>query len=167
MPGGRAALAAGTLAGPPPDPQSDENRDPPPITPSGAGLYRRTVDLKQNNVSPTGNTQPGAQSQRVSRLEQIRSHDMSSATTTTDHKVIRRWIEERNGRPARVKGTADKQGEGILRIDFAEPDDSLEPISWEEFFVTFDDRKLEFLHQDETDGRPSRFFKFVREADRH
>lgn len=92
---------------------------------------------------------------------------MSSATATTDHKVIRRWIEERQGRPARVKGTADKEGEGILRIDFAEPDASLEPISWDEFFETFDDRKLEFLHQDEKDGRPSRFFKFVRQTERH
>jgi hypothetical protein len=57
-----------------------------------------------------------------------------------------------------VKGT----DEGILRFDFAEPDDKLEKISWDEFFQTFDDRKLALLHQDKTaDGKTSRFFKSV------
>lgn len=57
LPGGRAALPRGTLPGPPPDPQGDENRDPPPVTESGAGPYRRTVDLGQNTVTPSGNRQ--------------------------------------------------------------------------------------------------------------
>ena len=38
-----------------------------------------------------------------------------------------------------------------------------EEISWEQFFQTFDDRGLALLHQDKTsDGKMSRFFKFVR-----
>jgi hypothetical protein len=82
---------------------------------------------------------------------------MSSATTTTNHDEIRKWIEERDGRPARVS-----DGEGILRVDFRDPDDKLEPISWEEFFETFEDRKLAFLHQDQKGKATSRFFKFVR-----
>jgi hypothetical protein len=89
---------------------------------------------------------------------------MSSATQTTDHDVIRKWVEQRGGRPARVASTAPGEPEGrsgssgILRIDFAEPDESLEAISWEEFFKTFDKHKLAFLYQDEKD---SRFAKFV------
>jgi hypothetical protein len=87
---------------------------------------------------------------------------MSSAATTTNHDEIRRWIEERQGRPSVVKRTADKEGEGILRVDFQEPDESLEEIDWDTFFETFEDRKLAFLHQDKTaDGKVSRFFKFV------
>ena len=87
---------------------------------------------------------------------------MSAAETTTDHDAIRAWVESRGGTPARVRGTEDDEGEGILRIDFAEPDEALEPISWEEFFETFEDRNLAFLYQDETaDGQESRFFKFV------
>jgi glutathione synthase/RimK-type ligase-like ATP-grasp enzyme len=91
---------------------------------------------------------------------------MSQASTTTDHKVIRHWIEQRKGRPTVVKGTEGGDGEGILRVDFREPDDKLEQIPWDEFFETFEDRKLAFLHQDKTaDGKTSRFFKFVhREA---
>ena len=87
---------------------------------------------------------------------------MSSSETTTDHEQIRAWIEQRGGTPTRVKGTEDDEGEGILRIDFAERDDALEEISWDEFFETFEDRGLAFLYQDETkDGKESRFFKFV------
>ena len=88
---------------------------------------------------------------------------MAEAKTTTDHDEIRRWVESRGGRPTVVKGTEGRDGEGLLRIDFAEPDDKLQPIDWETFFHTFDDRKLAFLHQDRTaDGKESRFFKFVR-----
>lgn len=91
---------------------------------------------------------------------------MSSATTTTNHDEIRKWIEERDGRPAKVKGTESRDGEGILRVDFRDPDDKLEPISWEEFFETFEDRKLAFLHQDQQGKGTSRFFKFVRREGR-
>ncbi len=54
------------------------------------------------------------------------------------------------------------EGEGILRVDFQEPDENLREIGWDEFFDTFEDRKLAFLYQDKTsDGQDSRFFKFV------
>ena len=91
---------------------------------------------------------------------------MTQANTTTDHKAIRHWIEERKGRPSVVKGTEGRDGEGILRVDFREPDETLEKIDWDTFFNTFEDRKLAFLHQDRTaDGKMSRFFKFVRRED--
>lgn len=84
---------------------------------------------------------------------------MAEATTTTDHDSIRAWIEERNGRPARVK--TGGQG-GILRIDFGDTDENLEELSWDDFFQIFDENKLAFLHQDQTaDGKTSRFNKFV------
>jgi hypothetical protein len=84
---------------------------------------------------------------------------MSEATTTTDHETIRKWAEDRGGNPAKV----DTGGEGgILRIDFGEPEESLEQISWEEFFKIFDDNDLAFLYQEETGGGgTSRFNKFV------
>jgi glutathione synthase/RimK-type ligase-like ATP-grasp enzyme len=87
---------------------------------------------------------------------------MSTSATTTDHATIRKWIEKRNGRPAVVKGTEGEDGEGILRVEFRHAD-KLEDVEWDEFFKTFEDRKLAFLHQDKTsDGKESRFFKFVR-----
>jgi hypothetical protein len=78
---------------------------------------------------------------------------------TTDHDQIRKWVEARNGHPARVR---DEGPGGILRIDFDEPEAKLEEISWDEFFRIFDENRLAFLYQDKTDGgRTSRFSKFV------
>ena len=71
---------------------------------------------------------------------------MAEATTTTNHDEIRRWVEKRDGRPADVR-TSGKGG--ILRIDFGEPEDSLEPVEWDEFFRIFDVNKLAFLRLDE------------------
>lgn len=84
---------------------------------------------------------------------------MSASQTTTNHDKIKSWAEARDGHPARVKGSGEG---GILRIDFGKPEDSLEEISWEQFFEIFDENKLEFLYQDKTeDGKTSRFSKFV------
>lgn len=85
---------------------------------------------------------------------------MSDAITTTDHKEIRQWVEAREGRPSKVSAGGEEGG--ILRIDFGDKEPNLEQVSWEEFFEIFDDRKLAFLHQDETEaGKKSRFNKFI------
>jgi hypothetical protein len=83
--------------------------------------------------------------------------------TTTDHDTIRAWAEARGGRPARVADSGEgKDGGGILRIDFQDPDAGLEEIDWDTFFQIFEDRGLAFLHQDETaEGGTSRFNRFV------
>jgi hypothetical protein len=87
---------------------------------------------------------------------------MARAHTTTDHNEIRRWIESHGGRPAAVAATMKADDAGILRVDFGPPEDSLEEISWDDFFDTFEDRELAFLYQDKgDDGGASRFFKFV------
>lgn len=90
---------------------------------------------------------------------------MSDSQTTTDHKIIRGWVEEREGRPATVKTTEEDGHAGILRIDFGPQDEGLDKIEWNEFFQKFDESKLAFLHQDRTkDGELSRFHKFVRRS---
>ncbi|MBB4482759.1 hypothetical protein [Rhizobium etli] len=84
---------------------------------------------------------------------------MSSSETTTDHRKIRKWAEDRKGRPAAVR-TGGKGG--VLRIDFGEKEEEFDEIGWDEFFRIFDKNKLAFLYQDETkDGKTSRFNKFV------
>lgn len=90
---------------------------------------------------------------------------MSESKTTTDLKKIKEWAEARDGKPSRVKGTENKQGEGVLRINFPgySGEDTLEEISWEDWYDTFKDRDLEFLYQEKTaDGKESRFFKLIR-----
>ncbi len=84
------------------------------------------------------------------------------AKTTTDRNTIRKWAEERGGRPATVRATEDDGHAGILRIDFDPKEKSLDPIDWEEFFRKFEESELEFLYQLHTkDGGLSRFHKFV------
>lgn len=90
---------------------------------------------------------------------------MSDSETTTDHKVIRKWIEERDGRPATVRATEEDGHAGILRVDFGPKEDQLDEIEWDEFFRKFDEADLAFLYQDRTkDGGLSRFHKFVRRS---
>jgi len=79
--------------------------------------------------------------------------------TTTDHAVIRKWAEARGGRPARVKGTGEGDDAGLLRLDFGEPEENLEPIDWDVFFETFDASGLALVYDDAAD---SRFSKLVR-----
>jgi hypothetical protein len=82
--------------------------------------------------------------------------------TTTDHDVIRKWIEQRDGRPARVRGTEGKEG-GIIRVDYPGYEgEALQTISWEEFFESFETNELAFLFQEKKkDGSESRFSKMV------
>ena len=81
--------------------------------------------------------------------------------TTTDHEAIRQWVEARGGKPARVRSTGSGGG-GLLRIEFDDSEDDLEPISWDEFFDAFEENDLAFLYQEETeDGSESRFNKLV------
>lgn len=87
---------------------------------------------------------------------------MSSATATTDHDEIRKWVEDRQGHPAIVADTENNgRSGGILRIDFDDPggenDPGLHRIKWEEFFEVFDNNDLAFLRSD----GDSRFNKFV------
>ncbi|HEX2973774.1 MAG TPA: hypothetical protein VHP11_15690 [Tepidisphaeraceae bacterium] len=85
--------------------------------------------------------------------------------TTTSHEEIRKWVESRGGHPACVKGTGSQTDAGLLRIDFPgySGEESLEPISWEEFFSKFEERKLAMVFQEHTaTGQTSRFVKLVR-----
>lgn len=87
----------------------------------------------------------------------------SKSLSTTNHDEIRAWVEKRKGTPSTVKATA-KGDTGILRIDFPgySGKDTLEAISWDDFFKKFDESNVEFLYQNETAaGKESRFNKFV------
>ena len=87
-----------------------------------------------------------------------KAKESAESKVTTDHDEIRQWVEERDGEPARVKGT------NLLRINYPgfSGEDTLETIEWDELFKIFDENKLAFLYQEETKaGGESRFSKFV------
>ncbi len=90
----------------------------------------------------------------------------AEAEITTDHDQIRKWAEARGGKPAAVKATHRGKDPGILRLIFPDApnanDDSLEEISWDEFFRKFDEAGLALLYQEHTSGgQTSLFSKLV------
>ena len=81
---------------------------------------------------------------------------------TTKHEVIRRWAEERDALPAAVAGTEKEEGPGVLTFDFPPYGDNplVRQVSWDEWFATFDRRRLNFIFQEKlADGRQSNFFR--------
>ena len=88
----------------------------------------------------------------------------AGAKVTTDHNEIRQWAKERGARPSCVRGTGDEGDIGILRLDFPgySGADSLEEISWDDWFNEFDESGLALLHQDSTvRGQKSNFNKLI------
>jgi hypothetical protein len=75
----------------------------------------------------------------------------SQSATMTDHDLIRRWVEARDGTPAAVRATEAGDDPGVLRIRFSdESADDLDAIEWSEFL-------------DQTaGGGASRFYEFVK-----
>jgi hypothetical protein len=86
---------------------------------------------------------------------------------TRDHEVIRSWGEARGAVPATVDSGEGKARPRVLRFDFpGYGGQRLREIAWDDWFSVFDDRDLDFVYQEHTrDGRPSNFFRLVREAD--
>jgi hypothetical protein len=59
-----------------------------------------------------------------------------------------------------VAGTEHGDHLGVLRFDFGGDSENLRQVSWDEWFDTFDARKLNFLYQEERkDGSQSNFFR--------
>lgn len=79
---------------------------------------------------------------------------------TTGHDVIRKWAEERDATPATVPGTEHEGRPGVLRFDFpGYGGQELKHIPWEEWFTTFDERRLNFIQEHKKDGAQSNFFR--------
>lgn len=77
---------------------------------------------------------------------------------------IRSWAEERNAKPACIRGTGGKNDVGMIRLDFPgySGEQSLEEISWDDWFEKFEEQELALLVQDETaSGEKSNFNKLV------
>jgi hypothetical protein len=88
----------------------------------------------------------------------------TESKVTFDHDEIRRWAEERNAKPACVKGTGGGSDIGMIRLDFPgySGEQSLEHIDWKEWFEKFDQNELALVYQETTaGGQKSNFNKIV------
>jgi ferritin-like metal-binding protein YciE len=93
-----------------------------------------------------------------------RKRGRSGSNFTTDHEEIRNWAEARGAHPACVKGTGGRGDTGMIRLDFPgySGAESLQPISWDEWFNKFDRNNLALIYQEKTArGQRSNFNKLV------
>ncbi|HLK65973.1 MAG TPA: hypothetical protein VKU19_21205 [Bryobacteraceae bacterium] len=82
-----------------------------------------------------------------------------------DHQEIQAWAEERGARPSCVKKTGGEDDVGMIRLDFPgySGEESLQEISWDDWFDKFEESKLALVVQDQTaSGEKSNFNKLVK-----
>jgi hypothetical protein len=134
-----------------------------------AGATKKGSSSRRGSKSQSRSTaRPGSKARTGSRAKSGDQRGRTRGATskqTTDHEEIRRWVEERGGKPACVRGTGGKGDPGLLRIDMPgyTGEDTLAPISWDEWFEKFDEQGLAFLYQDKTaGGKKSNFNKLVK-----
>ena len=138
------------------------------------GREEKRPSKSANGRSRSASARSGSSRSTASRSTPSRSSSRSSASRgrqvegaaqkMTDHDEIRRWAEERRGKPACVRGTGGGGDTGMLRIDFPgySGKQSLQPISWDEWFEKFDEKQLALLYQHKTKGgQKSNFNKLV------
>lgn len=145
----------------------------------GAGRSRGRGAASKKKVASQGNTGRAEASSRTSGGASRKSNGQAGSRpaasknargsqggskVSTDHDEIREWAEARGAHPACVRGTGGKGDTGMIRLDFPgySGGDSLEEISWDDFFSKFDDQGLALLYQEKTArGQQSNFNKIV------
>ncbi|MGW3785745.1 hypothetical protein ACWD5Z_14220 [Micromonospora chokoriensis] len=81
---------------------------------------------------------------------------------TANHEVIQRWARDRGAKPATIAGTERDGRAGVLTFNIPGYRESsrIREITWDEWFYTFDLRRLNLIYQEQLrDGRPSNFFR--------
>ena len=76
---------------------------------------------------------------------------MAETKQTTDHATIKKWVEDRNGVPAMIGGTAGGGDGEMIRVYFEQKieNSDLKEIGWDEWFEQFEKSKLALLHSTE------------------
>ncbi|MGC5019848.1 hypothetical protein [Micromonospora sp. DT47] len=81
---------------------------------------------------------------------------------TTNHEVIRNWAAARGAKPATIAGTEREGRPGVLTFNIPGFRESsrIQAISWDDWFRTFEARRLNLIFQEQMrDGRQSNFFR--------
>jgi hypothetical protein len=131
---------------------------------SGSRGSGASSSSKSRTSSTRGKSGSSSSSSKTNGRSSSGARRSAKSLTTTDHEQIREWAEARGGKPSCVRGTGDSKDVGLLRIDFPGygGKQSLQKISWDDFFEKFDEQGLALLYQEKTkDGQASNFNKLV------
>ncbi|WP_346119797.1 hypothetical protein [Micromonospora coerulea] len=100
-------------------------------------------------------------SQQITSLDD-RPERPGRSLVTANHEVIQRWAGARNAKPATIAGTEREGRPGVLTFNIPGYRESsrIQEISWDDWFRTFDLRRLNLIYQEQLrDGRQSNFFR--------
>ncbi|WP_413775719.1 hypothetical protein [Micromonospora sp. RTGN7] len=123
--------------------------------PAGATQQRSAVRTGGSSSRSVRSSQP------ITSI-QDRPERPGRSLVTTDHDVIRRWARERGARPATIAGTERDGRAGVLTFNLPGYRESsrIREITWDEWFRTFDTRRLNLIYQEQLrNGRQSNFFR--------
>jgi hypothetical protein len=130
---------------------------------------RKTSTAKRTTAKASGGRGGGSRgpSRSLKYAQRISSSDdqpdrPGRSLVTSEKEVIRRWAEARDAKPATIDGTEREGRPGVLTFDFPgwRSGGRLKQITWEEWFKTFDLRRLNFIYQEQkTNQVQSNFFR--------
>lgn len=97
-------------------------------------------------------------------IESVEEHEdrPGQSLATRSHDVIMKWAQDRGAEPSLIESTRTNGKSGVLRLNFPgfSEGKALQKVSWDEWFSTFDNRKLVFIFQEHMKkGNPSNFFR--------
>lgn len=91
------------------------------------------------------------------------SNDNEDEERTTNHALIRDWVDDHDGYPAHVQQSESEGDEGLLRVGFGDTEEeSLKEITWEEFFEEFEEKDLAFAYREHVPEEESPTIRLVK-----
>ncbi len=135
-------------------------RGPAKAAPARAAA--KAAPARGSGVRTGRSTARSTRSSQVISSLQDRPERPGRSLVTTNHEVIQRWARERGAKPATIGGTERDGRAGVLTFNIPGYRESsrIREITWDEWFHTFDLRRLNLIYQEQMrDGRQSNFFR--------
>ncbi|WP_435821678.1 hypothetical protein [Micromonospora parva] len=136
--------------------------------PARSTAAKRTFTQSTGGGTAAGGIRTGRGTGRSVRSSQVISSTMDRperpgrSLITANHEVIKRWARDRGAKPATIAGTERDGRAGVLTFNIPGYRESsrIREITWDEWFYTFDLRRLNLIYQEQLrDGRQSNFFR--------
>ena len=126
--------------------------------PAGNGMHEPEVDDEQYLQEHAGELSKSTEHAKwIHSPHEHADHDGQTLATRSP-EVIKAWADARGAHPATSPG-GDAERPRVLRLDFPNYDKGLQPVSWEAWLRTFEERELVFLFQENMKaGNQSNFF---------
>lgn len=138
-----------------------------PARAKAAPSRAKAAPARKAPASQTAPTRGPASSRSIGSSQLItsladRPERPGRSLVTRNHEVIQRWARARGAKPATIAGTEREGRPGVLTFNIPGYRESsrIREITWDDWFRTFDLRRLNLIYQEQMrDGRQSNFFR--------